>query len=444
MYILNLKLAFNLAILVLITTFFIGIAIATGEEATSVEIRGTVANETAIAGGFNLSNASIDGAPDKPVWTPQSFAGFFYGIDDNLGAEQLSILSISERTIPQDKLVYSTRADEKILEVVDKAFTDTADGIAAQNAANAGLENFDAGDMAADQGYYSIVGWQGDKYVGIKNKTNKLAKLLIEQGNAVSEKKSLVVGETWDDIGGGWTLTAQAIDAKASPRQAWLVISKDGVKKDDKIVTQGKIYTYVEKTIGGETDVPLFVTYVDSIFTGATSDMVQLRYTWAIDTSITEIKGGDKIGVFKVITAGSTIQLNNTDNSVTLNKNTAVDLMGNLKFTVADSDDVRIYPTMEMSTGTTTESGAATANSTPQQTANVTVVATTSSPTAVQTTTSAVVRTTAVPTIVQKTKAATDSKPPATSAQKAPGFDAVFAIAGLLAAIYVSYSGLKP
>jgi len=441
MNILNHKLAFNLAILVLITTSFIGIAIAAGEDSTSIEIRGTVANQTAITGGFNLSNASIDGAPDKPVWTPQSFAGFFYDIDDNLGQEQLSILYVSDRTIPKDKLVYSTQADEKILEVVDKAFTDT-NVTAAQNAANAGLEKFGAGDMAADPGFYSVVGWQGDNYVAIKNKPYKLAKLLIEQSDAVSDKKSLAVGETWDDIGGGWTLTAQSIDAKATPRQVWLVLSKDGVKKDDKVIAQGQVYTYVEKNIGGESDVPLFVTYIDSVFAGATSDMVQLRFTWAVDTSITEIKGGDKFGIFKVITTSPIIQLNNTDNDIDLSKATTVDLMGNMKFTVADSDDLRIYPTMDISTGTAPDSGASTANSTPQQTANVTVVATISSPVTVQTTTSVVVQPTA--TTVQKTKAAAYSKPPATQAQKAPGFEAVFAIAGLLAAIYVSYSGLKP
>ncbi|MCZ7382245.1 MAG: S-layer protein domain-containing protein [Candidatus Methanoperedens sp.] len=432
-----------MAILVLITTFFIGITIATADEATSIEIRGTVANQTAINFGFNLSNASIAGAPDRPVWTPQSFPGFYYDIDDNLGQEQLSILSINDRTIPKDNLVYSTQADEKILGVVDKGFTDTGVS-AAQNAANAGLEKFGAGDMAVDPGFFSVVGWQGDSYVGIKNKPYKLAKLLIDQSDAVSEKKSLAVGETWDDIGGGWTLTAQSIDAKATPRQVWLVLSKDGVKKDDKIIAQGQVYTYVEKNIGGETDVPLFVTYVDSVFAGATSDMVQLRFTWAVDTSITEIKGGDKFGIFEVITTSPIIQLNNTKNAITLNKASTVDLIGNIKFTVADSDDVRIYPTMEISTGTAPESGAPTANSTPQQTANVTVVATTSLPTVVQTITSAVVQTTTVQPVVQKTRAATNAKPLAMSAQKAPGFEAVFAIAGLLAAIYVSYSGRKP
>jgi len=63
------------------------------------------------------------------------------------------------------------------------------------------------------------------------------------------------------------------------------MLSKNGTKKDDKVLIQGQIYTYVEKSFAGEPDVPLFVTYVDSIFAGVNGDMVQLRYTWALDTN---------------------------------------------------------------------------------------------------------------------------------------------------------------
>lgn len=307
-------------------------------QTTSVEIRGTIANETSISGGFNLSNASIS-TTDSPVWTPLSFSGFYYDNDYNLGQETLKILSIDERTIPQDKLVYTTQGQGTTLGLVDDIF-----GSNASDAMNNGLEKFESGQMGPDDGTYNIVGWLGEDYVGIKNKANKLAKLIIEQDS--TEKKTLAVGETWD-IGGGWTLTAQSIDSKAAPRQAWLVLSKDGVHKDTKVIEQGKVYTYVEKRLGGESDVPLFVTYIDSVFTGSGTDMVQLKYTWAIDTTITEIKSGDKYGVFKVQETDPIIQLNNTDNSVTLDKGATIELMGNIRFKAADSDELRIYPMFE-------------------------------------------------------------------------------------------------
>jgi hypothetical protein len=115
----------------------------------------------------------------------------------------------------------------------------------------------------------------------LNSKVDKLTKLVIEQGTEASEKKTLAVGETWN-IGNGWTLIASSVNANTTPKQVWLTLNKDGVKKDDKILSSGTpdakpVYTYVETSIAGEVDVPMFVTYVDSVFTGATSDMVQLR-----------------------------------------------------------------------------------------------------------------------------------------------------------------------
>lgn len=408
------KIAVALAALMLLV---IALPASAAIQKTSVEVRGTVASGAPSSGQLDDNvNAS---------WSPNNFAGFYYDLKDDIGTENLNIvagtLGGTDRTIEQDKLQYTTQGQGKTLKVVSNA--------KATNTSTNGLEKFGDGDMAVGFGKYNIVGWQAEPYVGIKNRSYKLAKLLLEQGNATSEKKTLTIGETWD-IGGGWTLTANSIDAKASPRQVWLTLSKDGVKKDDKVVAQGAVYTYVEKSIGGESDVPLFVTYIDSVFAGATSDMAQLRFTWVIDTSITEIKGGDKFGVFKVQSIDPQIKLNNTDNTVTLSKDTSVDLMGNMKFRVADSDTVRIYPKVDYEivgagvtpgatetaavTGTATVTG--TAKATPK--GNVTVTA-------------------AATAAVVETAKAPEKTPKPTATPKEPGFEAVFAIAGLLAVAYL-------
>ncbi len=207
-----------------------------------------------------------------------------YDLKDNSGKENQTVIAIDERTIAEHTLKYTTSGEPKILNVVEKAFDGNFSA-----AKSAGLEEFDAGKMSPTAGAYISMDWLGEKYVGIKNKPNKLAKLVIEQGSELSENKTLMVGETWD-IGGGWTLSAPSIDARSTPRRAWLVLSKDGIKKDDKVISEKKVYTYVENGIGGESNVPLFVTYIDSIFAGVSSDMVTLRYTWAIDTNITFIQ----------------------------------------------------------------------------------------------------------------------------------------------------------
>lgn len=265
-------------------------------------------------------------------WDAQNFEGFWYDLRTGNTSETLLLTSaISGRTITENTLWYNTTKQNKTLKVIEN------------NKANATDVDFNKFEDSA--GVYKIVGWQAQPYVAVKGKAKKLAKLVIEQGNATSEKKSLTIGETWD-IGDGWTLSAQSIDAKATPRQVWLVLSKDGVKKDDRVIAQGQAYAYIEKSFAGELDVPLFVTYVDSVFAGATSDMVQLRYTWAISTDVTEIKAADIFGSLEVWTAGDEmLVLTNKDKPIVLPKDSTVDIMGNLKFKVADDPNfLRFHP----------------------------------------------------------------------------------------------------
>ncbi len=309
------------------------------------ETRGTIWSESPIAG-------SIGGTGNTATWDAYNFAGFYYDLDDNLGSESLQILQTNlagnQRTIGTNNLIYTTMGQPKVLYAVLNGKANDASGScdASGGCTFNGLKQFDAGQMSSIGGAFNIIGWQAEPYVGIKNHSYKLAKLLIEQKNSTSDKKTMAVGETWD-IGDGWTLTANSIDAKASPRQVWLTLSKDGVKKDDTVIQMGQIYTYVENNIGGESNVPLFVTYVDSIFSGATSDMVQFRYTWAIDTSITQLKGGDTYGVFNVVTTEPVV-LANTQSTVTLSRDATVNLMGGLNFRIADSDVLRFMPVMEV------------------------------------------------------------------------------------------------
>ena len=115
-------------------------------QTANVEVRGTVANETSIFGGFNLNNAGMS-SMDSPIWTPLSFSGFYYDNDCNLGAESLEILSINERTIPKDNLIYTTQGQGTTLGLVDYIFQGNA-----QDAISNGLTNFESGQMGPDNG----------------------------------------------------------------------------------------------------------------------------------------------------------------------------------------------------------------------------------------------------------------------------------------------------
>ncbi|CAD6494986.1 MAG: S-layer protein [Candidatus Argoarchaeum ethanivorans] len=266
-------------------------------------------------------------------WDASNFAGFWYDLKNNLRSETLTItdagvIAGTSRTIDEGDLAYTTVRQFKRYKVNSNEGKFVTDGI-----------NLTYGNGGT---HYAVVGWQAEKYIALKGDAKKLVKLVLEQGS--TDTKTMTIGETWD-IGDGWTLTAQSIDAKATPIQAWLVLSKDGVKFKDKVISEGEVFTY-RKDIAGKNDAPIFVTYVESVFAGATG-MVQLKYTWAVSTDVLEIKSGDTFGVMEVKCACMDyITLKNED-TVTLDLDSTVDVMDELKFKVADSDTLRFYPFVE-------------------------------------------------------------------------------------------------
>ncbi|NJD53385.1 MAG: PGF-CTERM sorting domain-containing protein [Candidatus Methanoperedens sp.] len=361
------------------------------------EVRGAVWNE-----GDGTAAAS---------WNSQKFAGFYYDLKNNLTTERLDFLAAPGRSNPEDTIRYRTGivpVDFKVYEKEGLYVTNTS-GVRATN--------------------YSVVGWQAEKWVAV-NPTNvaKIAKLALEMDK--EEKRTLTTGETWS-LGAGYEININAIDARTTPRQAWFTLKKDGAVIDEGIAqapgTSGKqpaVY-YKTKTILGESDALLFTVYVDNIFSGATSDMVQFKYAWLIDESTAkEIKSADQYGVFEVRGTTGTINMTNK-NSVSLSSNSETTLMGELKFKIADnSSTLRFYPKIDyvVGNGTTVTTGTAvttprgTVRATPGATATLTVVPTTPKP--------------------AETGVAETPKPAATTPTE-PGFELVFAVAGLLAVAYL-------
>lgn len=269
---------------------------------SATEIRGTVS----------------DGTSMPIVWDAQNFAGFYYDIDAGLSSENLTIVKINGRSIPENGLVYQTTK-------IPIAFSYSKD------------KNL---PVIKNQRTYDLVGWQAEKWVALNGQPNKLVKLIVEFEG--SEKATLSGGGTLT-LGNGYVIKINSVDSNAAPRQAWLSIMKNGIVVDDAIVQQDKLYNYI-KDVGGEDETLVLSLYVSSIFSGMETDMIQLKYIWLIDEStLTVIDGGDKFGVFEVFSTDP-ITLKNTA-SISLTANSIVTLMGNMKFRTADNSSVlRFYP----------------------------------------------------------------------------------------------------
>lgn len=364
-----------------------------------------------ISMAFEIRGTVIDNKTGLQTWNAQNFAGFYYDIDKNISSETMTVfLSGTEgRTIKENDLKYvseKVNAEYKIHKQLD---------IKVNKEIN-----------------YQVLGWKGERWVAVGGNANKLARLGIEMDT--SDKKTLVPGDVWA-LGSGYEIAIKSVDVKADPRQAWITLSKDGKVLDDAVVQYKTLYEYTTKVLGNE-DVVVFAVYIDSIFSGTTSDMIQFKYAWMIyPDGVKEIKSSDTYGSLEVVNAGSDkIELTNK-NVITLSKDSEIDIMDAMKFKVADSDTLRFYPKID----TTTTVVDITPLSTPAQvvTTTATPVQTTAVPPAPATTpvqTSTQVSTpapvvTQVSTPVQTTLAPST---PITDKKGLPGFNGILAIAGII------------
>ncbi|CAD7767048.1 MAG: S-layer protein [Candidatus Argoarchaeum ethanivorans] len=258
------------------------------------------------------------------TWTPQSFSGFFYDLDNDVSSENLTIYlgAKDDRSIGKGDLVYESKP-------VNIKYEHKAWG------------NYTAiGFLAAK--YFA--GYTDNGVVDTKDMVSKgyLSKVLIDEG----EKHTITIGSTLP-LKEGYAL--KAIDISVEDTLVRFVLLKDGeeVSGSDEIVDKGKNYVY-EKKVGGVSDVPIIIVHVETVFHGRETDAAFIRGVFQISENPTKIEIGDTYGIMKVEQRSSSgIKMEN-DDSFDLSRDSIVEIMGDIKFKVADdSDTLRFAPFVE-------------------------------------------------------------------------------------------------
>ena len=275
--------------------------------------------------------------PITSKWDPMNFGlnvgntniGFYYNLDDDVGTESLNINTISGDTIPSDGLIYSTTAQEVSYK----------------------YSNF---------GKYQVVGFMADKYFAgysgqtIPNPTNSFEDIsTISQGQL---HQVLIDDDIQRTISLGGTLTLQdgyvlrANDIDLNARTMLISLLKDGVEVDSTPLSKDQTYVY-RKTVGNVQDLPIIMVRFDNVFSGTETQAAFLKGLFQISENVTSVKSGDSYGNMKVATvSGDSITLTN-DGSIGLSRGDIVNVMGNIKFRVADSSDLRFYPFVSATPG---------------------------------------------------------------------------------------------
>ncbi len=267
--------------------------------------------------------------PTATEWDPMNFGlniggtnlGFYYDMDNDVGKERLKIESINGRTIPGGKLRYSTTAEEV---------------------------SFDYPKF----GTYQIIGFMADKYFAgftansvISNKETKstlgrlqMHKVLLDDDT----KRTLSEGSTLT-LKDGYVLKIKDVDIGAGEGQVLISLLKDGDEVDSDVITGSDNYLYIKK-LGSMDEIPVIAVHFDAVFRGREVNAAFARGVFQISESFTSVKPGDRFGAMEVdtVNAGS-IEMANA-NSIDVSSGNTVEIMGNIRFRVANSDDVRFYP----------------------------------------------------------------------------------------------------
>lgn len=288
------------------------------------ELRFAPIVETSRPGTYELRGTVHDDKFDTMVWTPFNFEGFYYNIDENISTESLAIEGFDGRTIEDEALVYSTKPK------------------------NVKFEH-------EGWGSYEVVGFMAEKYfAGYPENTlgnskgisvlsdSVLSKVLIDD----NDKKSLFTGSSLA-LENGYSLKAAEVDVNG--KSVLFELYRNGKLLDSGIVPQGGDYIY-EADIGGAENVPMIAVHVSTVFRSTETDAVFVEGIFQISDDYLEISGGDSFGDMEITSiSDSGITMKNED-SVSLSRGDVIDLMGNVKFKVADASVLRFYPFVEVKT----------------------------------------------------------------------------------------------
>jgi S-layer protein (TIGR01567 family) len=335
------------------------------------------------------------------IWTSSNFAGFYYDLDANVSSETL-VVTESDRDIAVKGVVYTTTIQNVTFE----------DGTY--------LAEYDIDGDTGLAGEYDKIGFFAEEYVPIAGNPDILSKLIVDS----DDKMTLRVGQTVE-LGDGFAITPKQIDVEGN--KVWIELTKDGKFLDDDVIdaASGKItdriYAYTAD-VAGETDVPLVLVHVKEVFQGQVDSLAIIEGYWAISDEVMEIESGDTFGEFEVSIKVDSLVMEN-DGTLTLTADSVIELAEGLSLRVADDDaNLRYFPFVERTIGEVDEAPEEPVDVTPEEPVDVTP--------------EEPVNVTPEEPVNVTPEEPVEPVEPVDDDEDVPGFEAVFAIAGLLAVAF--------
>ncbi len=248
---------------------------------------------------YNIRSSVYDGSDSSTpagdfYWDANTFSGFWYQIKPGLSSEVLyfhnsvnssSITKLGDK-IAKGDLYYVSKPQIKKTKIggMDNESTFIVDGV--------------------DLKKYYLMGFFGSQYLAMPEnpavlsagcQPDKIAKILMETED---DKKQMSSGEKWE-LAGGWSLVVQQVDVEG--KKVWLQLNKNGEEIDTSVVSGDKELASTQRTYlyKDEDDNPVFYCYIDSVFQGTADCLVVFEYAF-LRGDITTMQTGDSYGTFDV------------------------------------------------------------------------------------------------------------------------------------------------
>jgi len=406
-------------------TLMEGVSIKTAD---ADELRYYIYKEATEPGTYELRGTV---ATDTATWDADSFAGFYYDIDDNIKTETLTATVTDGKLAEPDGVTYSTTAMADDFEF-------------------------------EDWGQYNVIGFMAEKYFAGYLDAEGTDDVLFEESedeNVLSDEQLLkilvdddaemtVTSGTPLKMENGYELGIKSIDIDGN--KVFLELSKDGAVVDSKVISpskdgadmKDKTY-YYKMDVGDSKDVVIVAAHFKNAFRGADQDLATIDGLWQLSDTpedVSENTEYDKMTI-QTVTADS-VTMNNEDNDITLSKNKDIALMPGVAIKTADADELRYYIYKEVTIegeGAAAEP-AAEAEAAAEEVAETPVVEEAAAAAAVAAEETAAEAEKAVEeTAAEAEKAVEETAEAATNATEptTPGFESIFAITGLLAVAYL-------
>jgi S-layer protein (TIGR01567 family) len=293
-----------------------------GSDASATTEKSVEVNPATYESGNRIWDKDAGMSEDTYTWNPQSFSGFYYDLDNDIGKETLTIKDIG-RSLGKRDIIYET---SPITIDFEQDIWET----------------------------YEVIGFMADRYfAGYTEDTTfasdsdsllderQLSKVLLD----TDKKYNLRSGSSLE-LEEGYELRISEFGSGGDA--VMVAMFKNGEKVVEDIVEEDDTFVY-EKDMGGARDIPIIAIYFDKVFVGTETSTIVIEGIFQISDNYIDVSTGDEFGLMEIKSADSTgIEMEN-DNTVSLGKGDDFNLMGKINIIVADDSTLRFAPYVDMS-----------------------------------------------------------------------------------------------